>query len=540
MNHRSSLVHPLASRSSTPPPVRSGRWLAVLLTSAVCLALAAACSSPETGLRKKAGSAVWATPDDLQHLSTEARQALRDGGVREVFLVAGRGVTEADGSVGISVELGRGTASSSARLPVTLVVRPGEDAAEGFGVRGSGAAEAAVADGWAAALRRLRLDAQETGLAVVGYHLDLVPPRGEDALAAYGRTLGLLRERLDEDLFLSASLDPAALAAPAAAEVAAGLDFAAAWLYGPRTDGGPGPRGDAAWSLQEAEAGLARLAELKLPFLLGVGIVGRLQRLDDGGEWTSVASLGRLFRTPGLAPAVAGGLEVLDRQSYGFRADRALRVGEWSLQRGDEVRVTRLSSYHLRRAAERAESVAPGLHLGQLYHRLRRPGEELTLPASALAGANSGGIEPQIEVTVEPVEGRSAGRGSRLFRVRLANRGAQPTEVAFYDNNYLELHALSGHFGEVDGGSFQRYELTFQGERVTTRRALSNADGVKLFVPVLEPGDEEASGTVQLLDAAGDGPVVEVDGRFVLPGGDELKLPARRWPEPAAAEDASP
>ena len=143
---------------------------------------------------------------------------LRAGGVRELFVEAARlqasgGTVEVEGLLG---DAGTVDATAARRLPVTLAVTGDWPAA---------ASAETSTPVLVAALRRLRRSAEEHGLTPVGFHLDLTPPRGEEALERYAETLAGVRRALDGDLFVSVSLDPPALRTEGVAEVAEGGGF---------------------------------------------------------------------------------------------------------------------------------------------------------------------------------------------------------------------------------------------------------------------------------------------------------------------------
>lgn len=491
-----------------PPLAPSRVALSALLVAAL------ACSSPSDRPTKGAGSAMWAAPADVAALTTDEREALRAAGVGEAFLEAGR---LEEGTTAVTPALSGLDAVAAARFPVTLVVG---------GAWPAGSGEEAGAE-LAGELRRLRVRAEEAGVTVVGYHLDLVPPAGDAALERYAAALAAVGTAIDPGFFLSLSLDAATLDREAMVAVADAVDFAVAFLYGPRADDGPGAVGDEAWSLAELGPRFARLDELGLPFLVGVGTIGQMAHLDGDGnlvEVTTEADLSSLFGRRGLGLPRTDFLDVLDRQSYRLQAERTLAVGDWRLATGDWLRVTRLSSYHLTRVA--ADAAEADGYLGLLFHRLRRRGEKLSLSALALAGAASGETTTELAVEVEPT-----GRGNQPFRVRIANRGAQPTEVAFIDSNYVLVRVLGGGaFADVSAGGFRRYDLEHEGRRVDNMRALRQADVIKLYVPLLEPGDEVTSGVLSLRGAPRQGETIEIGGLFYLPGGEVLELAPRRWP----------
>jgi hypothetical protein len=503
----------LCRRQSTP----AFTGLAVL---SVLVLTAAACGGAGDRLDKPGGSALWLSAADLPRLDAATRDVLRRGGIRELFLEAGSFTGE---GAGFASRLG---AASGLRMPATLVV----------GGEWPGGEPEEVAAVLAPALRALRRGAEERGLTPVGYHLDVVPPRGEDALEAWAETLAELRGALDDDLFVSVSLDAKTLRAEAAAEISAAVDFTVPFLYGPRPDGGPAPAGDDAWRLTAMEPALARLAELGRPYLLGLGTAGLMRRLVAGGSEVTETTEGRLRQVvarPGLAPGRAGLFDAFDRQSYGFEAERAVEVGPWRLARGDQVEVWRLGAPQLRRAAQRAEEVSPRLHLGQVYVRLPRPEEGLwPAPSELAAVAGEEPLLPRLELSLLPAGVR---RGS--FRVRLENHGPLATDVAFYETNYVELRALGdGTFAGAEPGGFQRYQLEHEGRRVADMRSLRAADHLKLYLPLLEPGEAVVSGAVQMRGVPRSGRVAEATARFAVPGGEQVEVGPIGWPATDGAD----
>lgn len=494
----------------------------------VALCLLAACGHEEERLARPEGSALWVAPADLGVLTADDREALRRGDVRELFLEAGR-LTAATGGAPVvepRADLSGADVSGSARLPVTLVVRGAWPAA----LDAESAAPALAGE-----LRSLRRGAEDAGLVVAGYHLDLELPRGGEALERSAATLRRTRRELGERLFLSVSLDPRTLDGAGVDKLVSAVDFVVPFLYGQRPDGGPGPGPRQAWTLHTVDQGVERLRELEAPFLLGIGTVGQLHRLGVDGQpvdSTSHASLSSLLYHRALGPGRSAVLEVQDRQTYNFEVERPVTLGEWQLRRGEELQVSRLSTYHLRQAAARAEAIAPLLHLGELFDRLPREGENLSPGPASLAGAALGSSTvPDLVVELQPRG------GSARFQVVLRNRGAQPTEVSSLEHNYVELRALGGAaFRNVNPGEFRRFELESEGRKVANMQALRNADTLKLYVPVLEAGQRVESGVIALAGTGGD-PVMEVTGRFILPSGELLHLPLRPWPAPA---DAAP
>jgi hypothetical protein len=63
-----------------------------------------------------------------------------------------------------------------------------------------------------------------------------------------------------------------------------------------------------------------------------------------------------------------------------------------------------------------------------------------------------------------------------------------------------------------------------EGRRVTDMRSLRAADTLRLYVPLLEAGDEVTGGPIELRGAA------TVGGEVLLPGGRVVPLPVQSWP----------
>ncbi len=465
-----------------------------------------------------AGDAVAATPATWARLSGADVEALRRAGVREVFVTVA-----ALGWDGAGVpRLERRWPSAASRpvggsgLPVALAVR---------GAWRSAAEPAAAAEALAPELVALGREAVERGWSPVGLHLDLVPPADADGLAAYGAALGALRRRLGPGLWLGAGVDHDALGREGADAVAAGCDLLVAGLYGPRPGGGPGPGPAAPWGLEDLEADVARLEGLGTPYLVGVTTLGRVVREGSAPPATTTrGDLHGLLAVDGLRPAGAGVLSS-DVDRLTFRAERRLRWGDWTLERGDRLRLERPYAVHLRRLRARLAAAGSALHRGELYLRLPAPGEGFGLSAARLAAAAAPPAPPRLELSVTVVPGRG-----RAVQVEVAHRGVEPTAVSLLDGNYVEVRLGSGAFGRVDPGGFGRYELDRDGRRARDMAAVRAADALRLFVAVLEPGDEVTSGPIEVSDPA----AVTVGGRFVMPDGSLVELPTARPGDGAA------
>lgn len=470
----------------------SSRWAVVVLS----LAVLGACGA-DRGVERPPGSAVLGAVDEVGALAPGDLEHLRRAGVREVFVEAGELGWEGEAPRVEGRLAGTGDLAA-ARLPAVLSVH-------GAWSPPAGAETEAVGAALADALLALSRRGVVAGLAVTGVHVDLQVAPGE-AVDAYGRALSVVREELSEDLVLAVSLDRALLRSPEAEVLAEPADVLVAFLFGPRAAGRPGPRGEAAWSLDGVEADLGRLAELGTPYLVGIGTVGGVARAGGAEErWTGVR-LGALLADRALDPRPAPLFGSADAQLYPFVVRRPTRLGEWDLAAGEEIEARRLAPHHLRALVERVEAAGSPLHLGQLYDRLPRPGEGLALtPAELAAAADPAAAAPRLELVLE-----RAGGG---LRVRLAHRGGAATEVAAFDHNYVEVRLAGGSFGAVDPGGFARYELLADGRRAADQAALRRADTLRLYTQFLEAGDEVASGVVRHSGAA------TATARFLMPDG---------------------
>lgn len=461
------------------------------------LALAASCAG-DRSVERAAGSAVLGAATEVAALSPGDLADLRQAGVREVFLDAGRLSWE-----GRMPRLGRLTGAwrtAEVRLPTVLSVAGEWPARTEGGAAGQGAG--VLLGG---RLRDLHREATSAGLLTVGLHLDLVPPAGEEALEAYGEALAAVRREMPEDLWLAVSLDRRLLHDPAAGEIAAAADLLVPFLYGPRTGAGPGPRGAEAWDLAGLDGDLERLTALGTPYLVGVGTVGGVMRPRSPEILHTGERLGRLLADPSFASRRAPLFVTADVQIYPFVARRRGRLGGWDLAAGEELEARRLAPHHLRALLGRLAAAPSPLHLGQLYDRLPTPDEGMALtPAELAAASGPAAAAARLELTLERPRGG-------VLAVRLAHRGGAATEVAGAEQNFVEVRLAGGSFGAVEPGGFRRYELLAGGVRAADMAALRRADVLRLFVPYLEAGDEVTSGDIRHRGEA------TASGRFLMP-----------------------
>jgi hypothetical protein len=374
----------------------------------------------------------------------------------------------------------------------------------------------------AAGLEGLRLEAERAGWLPIGLHLDLAPG---DALASYGRGLAELRREMDARWYLSATVERRDLGREGLRRAIEPVDFVVAFVYGQRPGEGEVP---AAWDLQAVEQLGPALEALERPYYLGAATLGSASWLDARGQPRAVTAglgLATLVGQPRLELKRGFTLEGIDRQVYEFRARAPVTVGAWSLAAGDAVRVVRTTTANVEELERRAGAWSLTRSLGTLYWRLPGAGERLALSAASLIEALA--PEParaRLELELEPVA-----TAAELWQLRLTLTAAtdEGTELAFFDNNYVELEVAGGVVVEVEAGDFARFDLYGAGER-GTMRAVRAADRVRFYAPVVEGRQRLSSGLIALRPATRE-PTLRTSGSFLLVDGTTLTLAPRAW-----------
>ncbi len=459
--------------------------------------------------RKPAGSALWIDSQSGE-LDAGTQNRLAAQGLREIFLE----VAELSWDGG--PHLGHRTwARVPRRTPTTLVVagewRPGDRSAE------------KTAEALVPLLRNLRLEAEQEGLLPVGVHFRIAPgEHGEH----YARTLRALRSAFAGQLFVSSQIERRLLGAPEAKKIAGACDFVVSFLYGQR----PGEAEDpSAWDLAAVERNFQLLDGLGHPYLVGAVTLGSatLRGKDGKGRATTTElSLGDLIRARGLELQPGFSLEGIDRQVWEFSTRSGATVGGWKLAPGERVRVVRTATAYVEELRRRIGAWESPRRLGEIFYRLPRPEERLSLSAGNLEDIFSpSAAEPSLEIALE-VLARSERRWT--LRLRLKNQSSENTEISFLDNNFAELSVADATIGEVDPGDFQRFELYF-GEETHTMRSLRTPDRVRFYLPLLEGGQEVATGAINLRPTSAATPKVATRALFLLPDGRPLELGAQGW-----------
>jgi hypothetical protein len=496
--------------------VRRPAATALLVLAGLGTLAAAGCGGREEARRERpAGSAVWVDPRAAA-LEPAGRRVLAEAGIDEVFLEAAS--LGWDGPDPVLEEVpGAFEGAAPPGTPVTLAVREGAPAPEDLDPERAGRRLAQD-------FRGLRLRAEAAGLLPVGYHLEL-------GAGAPPELVGSLRGAAGPDLHVSAGLPRAALGDEAglawSRELARASDFVVAFLYGRLPDA---PDDPAAWDPERLAADLAALESLEHDYLVGLVVVGGLHRLSPAGEAreaTTRAELKALAREPALRLSIADPFAGVGRVVHTFQAQRAVRAAAWDLAPGESVRVIRTAPSLVQGLLERLRSADAPHRLGQLYYRVAAPEEALSLGPAELAAAT--GTSPPVPVLVPRVVVESQANGSAILRVALNNRSGQSTDLATTDGNFLQVRAEEGYFERVEPGEFSRYSLWRDGREVRSGPGWREPDEVRLYTPMVR-GGERIGGAVLELRSRGPRPRVSVGGRFFLPDGRELELPATGGP----------
>ncbi|HEX6200222.1 MAG TPA: hypothetical protein VF150_08165, partial [Thermoanaerobaculia bacterium] len=487
----------------------------VVLAGLGALAAAGCGGRQEARRERAAGSAVWVDPRAAA-LDPAGRRVLAEAGIDEVFLEAAS--LGWDGAEPAVEEVpGAFDGAAPAGTPVTLAVRQGAPAPEELDPEPAGRR-------LAEAFRGLRLRAEAAGLLPVGYHLEL-------GAGAPPELVGSLRAAAGPELHVSAGLPRAALRDAAglawSREVARASDFVVAVLYGRPPDA---PDDPAAWDPERVVADLAALESLERDYLVGLMVVGGLHRLSPAGETreaTTRAELKALAREPALRLSIADPFAGVGRVVHTFQAQRAVRAAVWDLAPGESVRVIRTAPSLVQGLLERLRTADAPHRLGQLYYRVAAPEEALSLGPAELAAAT--GTSPPVPEIVPRLVVESVSSGSVLFEVELHNRSGQSTDLATTDGNFLQVRAEEGFFARVEPGEFFRYSLWRDGREARPGLGWREPDEVRLYTPMVR-GGERIGGAVLELRSRGPRPRVAVGGRFFLPDGRELELPATGGP----------
>ncbi len=393
----------------------------------------------------------------------------------------------------------------------------------------------AAAQALTTALGAVARRAEESNLGVAGWHLDLQGVPGKDG----AELAAALREELEPTLLLSATLPRDALAAEGVEDLTGATDFVVSFLYGVREGE---PDDPSAWDFQKVKAGAEQLEKLEEPFLVGVVVRGVATLVRSGApvEEIAGASLGELAWNRQLRVRHGFSLEGVDRQVYAFTAHEPTRVGETRLLVGDDVRVVGTSTAHVQELRRQIAGWKLEHCLGELYYRLPRPGESLTLDAANLARV--GGEAPAVPVPRVTVTKLAGSPGRVVVKVLLENASSEGSDLGHVDNNFVELWARDGAFVDVKQGQFYRYELYQVQPDGQLLRTIRNPTVLRFYAPLLPAGARIESGPIELRTVRAGLTDLLVRATFLAPYGGTAEMKPMSWTQlqPAATPTPQP
>ncbi|MCB1054355.1 MAG: hypothetical protein KDD11_02445 [Acidobacteria bacterium] len=492
---------------------RHGLSLAAAVGLAALLLALAGCRGDAGGPRAERGSALWiAAPGPGADGAVTGRLAA--AGIERYFLEAARLSWSGTEPQIERLELPR----LPPRTPVILAV-------DGRFAPPSGDAES-IARRLQRELTSLAFLVEDEGYLVDGFLLDLDPGRD---LERYASVLAALRAGRQDRRSVAAAVWARHLAAgttdPGLAALAASVDNLVAWLYGQRPEE---PPRDDAWDLGAVDSALGVLEALGVPYRVGVVTLNRLEHLSAGGEILERRADGRLEtlaldRRLELEPGFV--LFGLDCRRYDFKARSSFVLEGWQVRSGEILRVQGLSYVYLAELQRRLAARDLEHHLGELYLRLPAPGERISPALDTLLASLGGPLpDPELEASVEQVPGG--------YRASLRHVGIRISELVFVDANFLDLELRGGTFGAVDAGGFERYQLLRRTRDGGVTVSLHQATLLRLYRPILEPGDEVTTGRIEVRGAGG--PVsLTPKPSFLLPDGSPMSAATSPWPVPA-------
>ena len=289
-----------------------------LIACALCALWLVACPETWRPTEKAPGSALW-IGSNSEPLESSDLVRLTEAGIGEVYITYARLAPSEPGGPLIRVE----APDPPGSMPVTLAVS---------GQWSGGEDPESLAGKTADAVRDLRFEVESRGGVPAGVHFDL---RAVESFESYAEFLGLLRAKLDRNVFLSTSLLRAWIDRPAIEKVAKAVDFVVPFLYGQRVDEAEDGK---AWDYIELELQLQKLEEIGVPYLIGVVGLGTATHLNSAGgvkARTTRLSLQQILWNRSLKLRPGFSLEGVNRRVYAVAAERSTRAGKWQLTAGD-------------------------------------------------------------------------------------------------------------------------------------------------------------------------------------------------------------
>ncbi|MEM1206500.1 MAG: glycoside hydrolase family 18 protein [Acidobacteriota bacterium] len=504
---------PYAQRPPGRRP-RRGTTTAVLAAALVLAMLVlAGCSKSWSRRQKTSASALWLGSSSAE-LTTSNLARLKDAGVEEAYLPVAR------------LEPGGGDGPLSAlELPPSLPEMPINLAIQGRWSIESEERAQGLAKRVARALRQTRFDIESQGGLVVGIHVDITKV---DDFKTYTVFLKELRKALEDDVFLSATVQRTWLDKDETPALAQAVDYVVAFVYGQRIN--EKETGDA-WDFTELERYLQTLEGFGTPYQIGVVTLGTATHLSPkGGVKARITrtSLQEILWNRSLKLRPGFTLEGVNRRVYAVVAERTTSLGDWRIAPGDQVRVVRAATSDLEEMLRLVDVWDLPNHLGQVYYRLPNAEEMLSIHSDSLLNALAA-ESAQPDLTFEVSVQRRTGRGW-LVRFGIQNQNREFTELALLDNNYIQVTAANdGVFStnDVDTGEFYRYDLYRPGPGGEPERTFRRPSILRLYVPLLEGQQRVASDDIEVV-VRGE-PVFDIQAKFLLTDGRTLEIPSQRW-----------
>ncbi len=474
-----------------------------------CALLIGACPESWRPPEKAPGSALW-LGSHAEPLESRDLARLSDAGINEVYLTISR--LEPGAPEGPLTRLEVPDPPRS--MPVTLAVSGDWTGTEDVESLASRVTEA---------IRDLRFEVESRGGVPAGLHFDL---GSVESFESYAKFLRSLREELDRNLFLSTSLKRSWIDQPGIEEVAGAVDFVVPFLYGQRVDEAEDGK---AWDYIELELQLQKLEQLGVPYMIGVIGLGTATHLSKGGSVkarTTRLSLQEIVWNRDLRLRPGFSLEGVNRRVYAVVAEKSTRAGKWQLSNGEGIRVVRAATSDLEELTRLVDAWEVPNHLGQVYYRLPSAEEKLSLTLENLLNAlDPTPASPALELDVSLQ--RRTGRGW-LLRLSIANNNGEITELSLLDSNYIQAKAVDAEFSSrIKAGDFYRYELYNTRGGGEPKRDIRHPDLLRFHLPILEGRQRLTSGDVEIKVKGT--PVLEVEGRFLLPNGKMVTVGPRIW-----------
>ncbi|MEZ5314357.1 MAG: hypothetical protein R2862_12330 [Thermoanaerobaculia bacterium] len=197
-----------------------------------------------------------------------------------------------------------------------------------------------------------------------------------------------------------------------------------------------------------------------------------------------------------------------------FVADSLAKVGDWSVERGESIRIVRTATplVEFRRRVGAWES---SLRLGEVYFRLLKLAGTPSRSAANLEtviGPESASFDLALSLTRT-----ISSRDLWVVTARLENLTAENSDLAFFDSNYVQIDVEGAADQTPNRGSSAVPSRSTTGYR-SSMQALRSANQVRLYLPYVDGHQVAESGPVTLR-LRGENPQLRISASFLLPEG---------------------